>query len=426
MRTALIVLMTMINGAAYAAPPSLATAPRRAAIEFLTPQTANERQRVRLTVDDVSHSGFVDYKDSEPQGRGWAGRLDEPGGVFAIAEVEGRFHARIHVDNKVIRFEPARRGGGYLVSEVTEGGTLECATPGGRPALHELELSVEPPDPCRLVTVHSDHPCYEAESAGQGDPRAASACALNPEESIDRFRIHVMVGYTQGVAGAYSRNRIATEVSLNHLETNLAFILSNVPARVTLARTRWLNQPCIYEVDYDGNVTRHALDTLLEPEGQLRSLRLKRDSCRADLVLLMLHDADNSGMACVMRHLSREFAPWAYGAVDFSSTLTSYVYTHEIGHLMGAGHEKSPEERVARCLTGMCLDSAGWHWGPPENPTRPVYRSMMAYTGKRTLHFSAPEIDYDDTGVWTGSVPSHANNARTLRITAETVSKFSP
>ena len=145
-------------------------------------------------------------------------------------------------------------------------------------------------------------------------------------------------------------------------------------------------------------------------------VRTLRDQCHADVAVMVLGRGDDAGKACIMEHLSAAFAPYAYAVVVASSASGNYTFAHEIGHIMGAGHD----DRNDGNWLGMCSDSRGWHFRDRRNKSR-MWRTIMAYPpGTRALNFSDPAIRF--IGGPTGTATD--NNARTLRMSAGTVATF--
>jgi hypothetical protein len=230
----------------------------------------------------------------------------------------------------------------------------------------------------------------------------------------------VLVAYSQQVKAAVGTEEMKVRIGRAIKETNIAFKNSGVPARLVLA-TWPFGSKCWYALSYDETTTNYTVHTYLN---QLLDstdpalgipLRRKRNRCRADVVVLIVKKVDDySGVACRMLRLSPAHAPHAYAVVRLDSMTLDYVFTHELGHIMGGGHYEEADCRIGMCSYSSASSFA--HGGT-------TYSSMMAsdVTLPATLYFSGPDIYYSGTTV-TGS--DQADNARTLRISARTVSQF--
>jgi hypothetical protein len=138
-----------------------------------------------------------------------------------------------------------------------------------------------------------------------------------------------------------------------------------------------------------------------------------RDTHKADMVCLIVEEADAGGRAFEMSSLDPSFEKYAFGVVHRASADGNYAFTHELGHIMGASHD------LNNGGPGLCNNSYGVRW--THNTTQ--YKSMMAYRpGLKSLYFTNPNVKFKGNGPITSD--GTADNARTIRITAPTVSNF--
>ncbi|HEU4521591.1 MAG TPA: zinc-dependent metalloprotease family protein, partial [Thermoanaerobaculia bacterium] len=267
-------------------------------------------------------------------------------------------------------------------------------------------------------------------------------CSGNPSPSL--AVIDVMVGYSAAARQAAGGTRpIELMIKAFIDETNQAMQNSFTGVRLqvakrpagnpTMIRPRPAGPPfretrftipsnlCISEVVYaeTGDVHKD-LDALIDSQdGILDAAHTARDLCKADISVLILEDVGYfGGKAWIPPIPDVRFAPWAFAVVRRDSAIANTAFSHEVGHLFGGGHD------VQNGGPAMCPYSAGWRL--QAGVVR--YRTVMAYKcatypcsgAVPILFFSDPNILFG--GVAVGSV--NAQNARTIRIAAPTVSMY--
>jgi hypothetical protein len=254
----------------------------------------------------------------------------------------------------------------------------------------------------------------------EGDPLdpgtdAPTAPSDDPPTAGDGASIiDVLVVYTATArAAAGGTAAIQSTIAVGVSQSNQTYANSLISQRIRLVYTG--------EVDYteSGNSTtdltrfRDPADSFLDSVGPLR------DQYGADLVVLVTESLDECGRAYSMTRPASSFASSAYSVVKRTCITGQYSFTHEMGHNMGAGHDR------ANSCSGSYTYSCGYQ------DTGGRFRTIMAYdctdTCPRILYFSNPDVRYQTrpTGI-ADTLPTAANNAKTLNNTAAIVAAFRP
>lgn len=236
--------------------------------------------------------------------------------------------------------------------------------------------------------------------------------SLSPTTSADEGPyIDVLVVYSDDTARA-SVN-IEAEIQLAIDETNQSYINSNINQRLRLVHSQ--------EVIYAETVDMEAdLDCITFYDGCLDEVHEWRDDYGGDMVSFWVENGNYCGIAWLMQMESHLFEEYAFSVVDRSCATGYYAFGHELGHNMGAHHDRANASEE-----GAFPYSYGYQ-DPQEN-----WRTIMAYncpTGcSRVQYWSNPDVRYFGTpmGVSAGQ-PDSADNHRTLNNTADTVSGFRP
>ncbi|MBO7720809.1 MAG: hypothetical protein J6T01_00215 [Kiritimatiellae bacterium] len=155
-------------------------------------------------------------------------------------------------------------------------------------------------------------------------------------------------------------------------------------------------------------------------------VKKKRDAVGADVVCVFVDSGETYGSSGIAYYYTQEmygyFADWAYCVCAVRATSVGEVMTHEIGHLMGAGHDDYMADKANRGPQYHDY-SRGCYFTSGEKR----YHTIMAYNydGDGNYYdavpfFSSPDYEYD--GVAVGD--SMHNNTRTLRQTFTETAAF--
>jgi hypothetical protein len=155
-------------------------------------------------------------------------------------------------------------------------------------------------------------------------------------------------------------------------------------------------------------------------QAQNPAIKALRAQFRADLVVVVHHRyTSGAGIATVFCDNPEEHSKDGYVAQIQAGSMMYYMApAHEIGHLLGAGHDYA--HRGVVCLYG---DSRGWSFEAVDGTGNKVrYGTLMDYKGDvRIPRFSNPDVTY--LGVATGKRGS-ADNARAVDSARATIANY--
>lgn len=235
----------------------------------------------------------------------------------------------------------------------------------------------------------------------------------------DGSTIDVLVVYTPAAAGASSS--IMAEIQLGIDETNQSYANSGIAQRVRLVHAAQVNYTETGNGDTD-------LTRLQNPsDGYVDEVHALRDAYGADVVSLWVENlgANTCGIGYLMTSVSSSFKSYAFSVVARSCATGYYSFGHEMGHNMGATHD-----RYVNDGDGAYPYSHGYV------NTQGKWRTVMAYNNKcsskgynctRIPYWSNPRVSYQGTPTGISqNVRNSANNVLTLNNTAYTVANFRP
>ena len=244
-------------------------------------------------------------------------------------------------------------------------------------------------------------------------PQPVMAATETEKKCCDTIshEVDVMVVYTvKARDSAGGTSSILSAIELCIQQANLSYQNSNINQTLNLVHTA--------EVSYvEAENAELNLERLINPtDGPLDEVHQWRDTYHADIVVLMVNFmAGVTGISRVMTTNSVNFASQALCIVRYNDSFSSYVFTHEIGHIMGAGHE---------------LCDANWRglFNYSHAFTATNYRTVMAISAENRIEYwSNPAINYPTIGgtpMGASAGPCLSNNSLTLAQTIDTVTQF--
>jgi hypothetical protein len=257
-----------------------------------------------------------------------------------------------------------------------------------------------------------DHPASTQDNVGTralgGQPPAEPAVDAFPDSKraaleAKQITIDLMLLYTKNAASHHIGDP-ADLLALGIEQANETFRnsgLGNIKLR--LVHTE--------EVDYDetgGQLFTH-LYQMVDGKGPFANVKKLRDEKRADIVGLVLHSPTACGLSVRVGAEAEE----AFFAVHHACAGITYSIAHEVGHILGARHDRV-----------MDVGDKPFAYGHGYiNGTK--WRDMMSYEEScggcpRIPYWSNPRIKYQ--GEPTGTAAS--DNARVILEQAERVSNF--
>ncbi len=256
----------------------------------------------------------------------------------------------------------------------------------------------------------------------QEETKSVSGETPPTEMSDDGSLIDVMVVYTQDAANSVSN--IVSEIQLAIDLTNQTYANSNINQRVRLVHSAQV--PYTETGDSSTDLKR-----IKDPsDGYIDDVHPMRDTYGADIVSLWVNSlGDICGRGYMMddSRLSNDFEKWAFNVISVDEEINCSIYTstHEMGHNMGAHHDRYVCDEDD---TGAYDYSYGYVSRPGE------FRTIMAYWQEcddngfyceRIPYWSNPDVTYEGIliGIPEGESDS-ANNTKTLNNTAYIVANF--
>lgn len=255
------------------------------------------------------------------------------------------------------------------------------------------------PDRRELDTLRDDS------AAGSVRPVRIEVGSSKPSGALQDIVIDVLVAYTSRAAAFYSDiRRDLIELAIE--DANESFRASGLAGlSLRLVHT--------HQTDYDetgGEHFDHVWRMVDRDDGYLEEIPRLRNEVKADIAILIVDDASGCGLATRVAADHDE----AFAVVHQECAATSYSIAHEIGHLLGARHDRSLDRSSSPFAFGHGYVSPDLKW-----------RTMMSYKAgckgcPRLPIWSSPDVHVD--GRPAGD--AETDNARVIRLRAEQVSRF--
>lgn len=336
-----------------------------------------ERVGVTVSPQGRTWSGFVQETGERALLMWWkdgrlSGLVGYRGHIYTVQNIGGEVHAMVESD-------PAKMPPDHAAAS---------ATPSGNPSARDSIRRAQPePEPAPAPPPPEVKPFPDAE-------RLALEAKL--------ITIDVMMLYTKKAASRYIRDP-ADLIALSFEQANETFANSGIgKIRLRLVHTQL--------VDYDETGAQHFehLYRLVDGTGPFKEARRLRNEKRADIVGLIMDDPSGCG-------LSTRVAPdpdEAYFVVHHSCAAITITIAHEIGHILGARHDRRIDASNTPFAHGHGFVNGKW-------------RDIMSYQEScggcpRIPFWSNPRVLYK--GEPTGTAAE--DNARVILEQAERVSQF--
>lgn len=232
--------------------------------------------------------------------------------------------------------------------------------------------------------------------------------------------IDVMVVYTATARSASGgASAMSSLINLAMSETNTGYSNSGVNQRVRLVHTAELSYAESGSLSTDLSRLRSTTD------GYMDGIHTTRNTYKADLVSLFVENGGSyCGMAYIMTSVSTSFASSAFSVVDQDCATGYYSFGHEMGHNMGARHDRYVDN----------TDGSPYSYNHGYYYSSGKWRTVMAYNDgcqavgvscTRINYWSNPNKFYNGVAMGVSSTSTKAaDNHLTLNNTAYTVANF--
>ena len=267
----------------------------------------------------------------------------------------------------------------------------------------------QPRPPRRPVPIREPDPSLSSVLSGRHPPE-------------DGSRIDVLMAYTPA-----ARERVGGTAEIRALidlfvaNTHQAYADSGIRPRLNLVGVR--------EVEYDEAGSRDQMATRLRDpsDGHLDELHAWRNRIQADIVGLLVDIESGAGGGTTAdlepRSPSAESRAWMWFGVGHSASWESLVFAHEVGHILGAQHDRYQVKKNESQFPMWTHPLFPWAFGyvnqhafDPGAPASNHWLTIMAYPTQcrdagfectHLMRFSNPSKAYggDPLGV-PGSKPS--------------------
>ena len=192
--------------------------------------------------------------------------------------------------------------------------------------------------------------------------------------------IDIMIAYTADARTAEGgTDAIQKTIQAAVDEVNQGYANSGIIQRLRLVRTT--------EVNYteSGNSNTDLTRLQSKTDGYMDDIHALRDQCGADIVSLFVKNSNSGGTSYTMNQytmnqVTPEFEAYAFNVVQIDNVKTRFSLGHEIGHNLGAAHDRAhvDSDAISPYAYG-CITSSG-------------VGDIMSYAKDRRNYYSSPNI----------------------------------
>jgi len=257
-------------------------------------------------------------------------------------------------------------------------------------------------------------PAPQGAPAGPFGPAPAAPRSAPDRASADgNTTINVLAVYSSRSVTASSD--IVSEIQLAVATSNTVYTNSGIPITLNLVGTQLMSDYSDTSRSYE-NVLNDLTGT---SDGRMDTVHALRTALQADLVVYITERSEYCGLAW----LYNRYPQYGFSVVTRSCATSNLTFAHEIGHSMGADHDRYVVSDAS---------STAYNYGYVDTTAR--IRTVMAYNDRcvasgfnctRIPYFSSPYLTYNGTTI--GASPystTGAYNARTLTENASGVAGF--
>lgn len=217
----------------------------------------------------------------------------------------------------------------------------------------------------------------------------------------EKTRVSVLVAATP--AAAKSLGDLDAVAQLAVEETNEGYENSGIDLKLVLAGT--MIDPSYVEPANSSDMLRDLKNT---NDNKLEEVHYQRGLTNANIAVLLAKKYGFCGQAYVNARASTAFA-----VVEASCAVGGYSFGHEIGHLLGAAHNKSSASAYAY--------SYGFGWQDPEFLFRTIMSYGCAKSCPRINYYSHATMEYNGKPMGNAT---EADNTRVLKERKETATTW--
>ncbi len=366
----------------------------------------NVRQQTLNLFDDVNVNVVKLNQTRDSLGNTvWTGGIiDDPLGMALIVIDKGQLTASITTKGRNITVMP-QADGVHIIREIKPRSSKELTDPTSREADDSIPL------PARSGSSTSDDaPTIE-----------------NPERTQATTTIRLYAAYT--AKAKIRQPNMSSYMSLNMAYLNTTLSNSGIDAQVELVG--------LEQVTYTEGTTASADDDILSAaqakSGDFARIHLGRAAARADLVHIFADYSTSTTGSCGVAYrlddvttasLSND-ATYGVGLTAIDPGCGAPTFTHEVGHNLGAHHDRYV---VKDAIAGP----TGYNYGYVDTTAK--FMDVMAYSNEcddlnisctEIAYYSNPNLNYNGRPIGVvDSSPRAANNARKIRAIAPLVAQF--